>query len=207
MEKAHPLRVGIDGVDASGKTVLANALGDYLKCSERMIIRASVDGFHNPKSIRYRTGANSPEGYYKDSFNNQAIIDNLLVPLGELGNLKYRKAIFDFRTDREVVSPIQTAKTDSILIMEGVFLFRPELVEYWDLRILVDADFKTTVARALKRDGYYLGSEQNIIEKYNKRYVPGQQIYFREANPKEMAHIIIDNNDFENPIITKTQDQ
>jgi len=202
-KRHHPVRVGIDGVDASGKTTLANSLADYLKSQKIDVIRASIDGFHNPKSIRYKKGRNSPEGYYKDSFNNQAIIDNLLAPLGENGNLQYKKAIFDFKTDSEVVLPVEAAKKDSILIMDGVFLFRPEIVNYWDLKIFVEADFKITVSRATKRDGYYLGSEQEILAKYNQRYVPGQQLYFQEAQPQEKADIIIENSDFENPVITK----
>lgn len=202
-KRHHPVRVGIDGVDASGKTTLANSLADYLTSKNVDVIRASIDGFHNPKLIRYQKGRNSPEGYYKDSFNNQAIVDKLLAPLGESENLQYKKAIFDFKTDSEVVLPVQTAKKDSILIMDGVFLFRPELVDYWDLKIFVEADFKITVSRATKRDGYYLGSEQEILDKYNQRYVPGQQLYFQEAEPQEKADIIIENSDFENPVMKK----
>jgi uridine kinase len=200
----HPLRVGIDGVDASGKTYLANALADYLQTKERPIIRASIDGFHKPKSIRYQKGRNSPEGYYKDSFNNRAIIDNLLAPLGPDCNLQYTTAVFNFKTDSKVVIKPQSANPNSILIMEGVFLFRPELVKYWDLKIFLTSDFKTTVARAAKRDAWYLGSEKDVIEKYNQRYVPGQQLYIKEANPELAADIVIDNNDFENPIVVKS---
>ncbi|MBI3032141.1 hypothetical protein HYY69_01595 [Candidatus Woesearchaeota archaeon] len=202
-KRDHPLRVGINGVDASGKTTLTNALVDFLKSQKIPVIRASTDGFHNPKSFRYQKGRNSSEGYYKDSFNNHAIINNLLAPLGENGNLQYRKAIFDFKTDSEVVLPVETANKYSILIMDGLFLFRPELKNYWDLKIFIEADFKITVSRATKRDGYYLGSEQEILDKYNQRYVPGQQLYFQEANPQETADIIIENSDFENPVITK----
>ena len=202
-KRNHPLRVGIDGVDASGKTTLADSLADYLRSLNLNVIRASIDGFHNPKVIRYEKGRNSPEGYYRDSFNNKAIIDNLLAPLGENGDLKYKKAVFDFKTDSEVVLPLETAKPDSILIMDGVFLFRPELVSFWDLKIFLEADFKITVYTAKKRDGYLLGSENEILEKYEQRYVPGQKLYFEEAKPREKADIIIDNSDFENPI---TQD-
>jgi len=202
-KRHHPIRVGIDGVDASGKTTLADSLADYLKSQNINIIRASIDGFHNPKSMRYQKGRNSPEGYYEDSFNNQAVVDNLLAPLGKNGNLQYKKAIFDFKTDSEIVLPVKTANKDSILIMDGVFLFRTELVNYWDLKIFVEADFKITVSRASKRDGYYLGSKQEILDKYDQRYVPGQQLYFQESKPQEKADIIIENSDFENPLITK----
>ena len=84
-------------------------------------------------------------------------------------------------------------------------MFRPELVNYWDIRIFVDVDFKITVKRAVKRatEIEYIGAEQEILDKYEKRYIPGQQLYFEQAQPKEKADIIINNSDFENPEITK----
>ena len=60
----HPTRVGIDGVDASGKTHLADELGVYLTKKGYDVIRVFVDGFHNPKEVRYQKGRSSPEGYY-----------------------------------------------------------------------------------------------------------------------------------------------
>ena len=202
-QKNHPFCVGIDGASASGKTFLADSIADSLKSKAMHVIRASVDGFHNPKAVRYQKGCNSAEGYYKDSFNNKAIIDNLLTPLGKKGSLQYKKAIFDFKTDKQIVCLPEIALPRSVLIMEGIFLFRPELVQYWDLKIFLDVTSSTVIARAITRDKYYLGSEQEIIDKYHQRYIPGENIYFQEAHPKHTADIVIDNNDFENPVIVK----
>ena len=80
-QKDSPILVGIDGVDAAGKTTVADRLAGRLEKSNRQIIRASIDGFHNPKAIRYRKGRDSPDGYYQDSFNLQLLIDKLLEPL------------------------------------------------------------------------------------------------------------------------------
>jgi len=52
----HPIRVAIDGVDASGKTTLADELVAPLKRTGRFVIRASIDGFHHPATVRYRSG-------------------------------------------------------------------------------------------------------------------------------------------------------
>lgn len=199
IKRNHPVRVGIDGVDAAGKTTLADSLAAYLKAQDKPIIRASVDSFHNPKSIRYQKGRNSPEGYYEDSFNNQAIIDNLLSPLGESGGLKHKKTIFDSKTNQKVAAPTETAKADSILIMDGVFLFRPELIRYWDLKIFLEVNFEKVIVRAKNRDG----SAQEILDRYRRRYIPGQQLYLRDAKPAEKADLVIDNNDFENPTIKR----
>jgi uridine kinase len=56
------VRVGIDGVDGAGKTTFADELREALTPSGRPVIRATVDGFHNPKTVRYRRGRSSPEG-------------------------------------------------------------------------------------------------------------------------------------------------
>jgi hypothetical protein len=66
-------------------------------------------------------------------------------------------------------------------------------------------DFKTTVQRAVNRTAEieHLSSKRKILYKFDKRYIPGQQIYFEEANPKEKADIIIDNRDFEDPMVIR----
>src|SRR5450759_1567169 len=41
----HPLRVAIDGIDAAGKTTLADELAPLIEAQGRPVIRASIDGF------------------------------------------------------------------------------------------------------------------------------------------------------------------
>lgn len=199
----HPTRVAIDGVDGSGKTFLADELAEKLGASGRQIIRVSIDKFHNPRSIRYQKGRNSPEGYYADSFNNVLVVENVLLPLGPNGDRKFKSAAFDYKTDAEVAVPVEEAERDAILLMDGIFLQRPELASYWDLKVFLDVDFEYTVARAVKRDGWYLGSEDETRKIYDERYVPGQQLYFKEADPRTTADIVIDNTDFKNPRFVK----
>lgn len=109
LPSGHPLRVGIDGVDASGKTSFANELAAVLTELGRSVIRSSIDGFHNPAHVRRRLGSNSPEGYFLDSFNNKAIVDLLLRPLGPKGSLEFRPAIFDLDVNVEVSVPVERA--------------------------------------------------------------------------------------------------
>lgn len=201
IERDHPVRVGIDGVEASGKTTLAKELAIELEDRRQSVIRASIDRFHNPKELRYRLGENSPKGYYQDSFNHNDLIRFLLNPLGPGGNLQYRTAVFNYLTNQPVESSMQKATKDSLLLMEGIFLFRPKLVDYWDFKIFLDVDFEVTQKRAAQRakDKLYLG--ENLLRKYKERYVPGQELYFRSANPKDHADVIVDNTDFENPIL------
>lgn len=195
----HPVRVAIDGIDAAGKTTLANELVAPIEHRGRQVIRASIDGFHRPRAERYRRGADSPEGYYYDSFNYSALRAALLEPLGPQGNRLYRRAVFDFRTDTAVDAPASHAVANAILLFDGVFLLRPELNASWDYRIFVHADFDVAVARAVQRDQAHGGATDVIAARYWQRYVPGQRIYLQSVRPQEKADVIVENNDPDHP--------
>lgn len=74
VESDHPVRVAIDGVDGAGKTRLAEDLVNPLESRGRPVIRAALDGFHQPRAVRYRIGEDSPVGYYRDSFDHPFIL-------------------------------------------------------------------------------------------------------------------------------------
>lgn len=203
-QKAKPFIVAISGVDGAGKTYFTKKLIKKLKDKHQNIIDVSIDGFHNSEEIRYQKGRNSAEDFYKDSYNYDKLKEVLLNPIINQEK-KYKTAYFDCSKNREVVVQPEKIYQNTILIIEGIFLFRPELLNYWDYKIFLDVDFKTSLERNVKRANEIdkFGSAIKIIEKYNQRYMPGQKIYFQDANPKEVADIVIDNNDFENPFIVK----
>lgn len=203
---AHPTRVAIDGVDASGKTTLADELALALQASRRQVIRASIDGFHRPRAERYRRGPNSPEGYYLDSFDYVALSDALLAPLGPMGSRIYHRAVFDVRADRPRATPEERAPENAILVMDGVFLLRPELDAHWDYRIWVEASFDVAMERALRRDSALFGSEDAAQARYQARYIPGQCLYLEAAHPRERANALFWNDDLRRPQIAFRDD-
>lgn len=202
LSSGRPLRVAVDGVDAAGKTMLADAFVPVLRARGRPVIRASIDGFHRPRVERYRRGPDSPEGYYHDSFDYQALREALLLPLGPLGSGRYRRAVFDYHADSSLATVEETAPPDAVLIMDGVFLLRPELDGCWDYRIWVDVPFAVTLERAKRRDVTLFGSEEAVEARYQARYIPGQRLYFEMARPREQADAIVYNEDLANPLLT-----
>ena len=198
----HPVRVAIDGVDAAGKTTLADELATLLIQHGRPVIRASIDGFHRSRAERHRQGATSPDGYYADSFDYDALRSALLQPLGPQGDRRFRRAIFDYRTDTPSITEEELAPEDAILLFDGVFLLRPEINDQWDYRIFVEVPFAVTVERAMLRDRDLFGSAEATRARYEERYIPGQQIYLKSVDPLRHAQAIVQNKDPEHPSLT-----
>ncbi len=202
LQRPHPARVALDGVDGAGKTHLADELVGPLSCSGRQIIRASIDGFHCPRAHRYKRGRESADGYFRDSFNYEQLRSQLLDPLGPGGSLRCRTAVFDYRIDRPTDMPLLTAAPDAILLVDGVFLQVPQLAGAWDFIVWVDAPFETTVERAVRRDTARGGEEEATRAAYAVRYVPGQRLYLDSCHPKISADVVFDNSDLDEPRLT-----
>lgn len=196
---AHPARIAVDGPDAAGKTTLADELAAQVRAGGREVIRASIDGFHRPREQRYRRGELSAEGCYHDTFDHDALCRVLLDPLGPDGDRRYRPVAFDHRTDIAVSVPPTTASADAMLLFDGVFLLRPELIDRWELRILVSVTPEATLARARGRDLGLFGSAAEVERRYRNRYLPAQRLYDTAARPIEHADIIVYNDDPQHP--------
>ena len=95
--------------------MLAEELADPVRQAGRDVIRASIDGFHKPRALRYARGAESAAGYFLDSFDYETLKRELLRPLGPGGNLSYRRAVFDYRVDSPVETATETALPNSVL--------------------------------------------------------------------------------------------
>ena len=155
-------RVAIDGPDAAGKSTLAAELAPLLAplLARRglRVVAQTIDEFHRPPEERYRRGRESAEGYYLDSF------------------------------DYEAVRAFVLGVSGAVLLFEGVFLFRPELDDLWDFRILVDVDLEESVRRGVERDGA-------PEELYRTRYAAGQRIYREQVRPHDRADAVLLNDD------------
>jgi uridine kinase len=195
LRRPHPVRVAIDGVDAAGKTTLADELAAVLAARGRPVVRACVDGFGRPRADRYRRGERSAEGFWLDAFDYPALRTNLLEPLGPGGSRRYRTATFDIRTDQPRTEPLRLAPRDAVLVFDGVFLLRPQLNGAWDLRIFLEVSFQETLRRAVARDRVLFGSAKATRARYLRRYLPGQRRYLATVQPQRTADVVIDNHD------------
>ena len=170
----HPLRVAVDGPPAAGKTTLADELALLLRSRGREVIRASTEGFQLPRAQRYRHGEFSPEANYHETFDYDTLRRLLLDPLGPGGDRRYQHAVYDLDTDTAMSPPATTAPADAVLLLDGVFLPRPELTGRWDLSIFVSTALDQVLDRARIRDLARLGHiRRQALPRAEPRRQPG----------------------------------
>ena len=189
----HPTRVAVDGPPAAGKTTLADELAVVLRAQGRPVIRATIDDFLVPRDRRYARGEFSAEGCYFDAHDHDSLNRVLLDPLGPGGDRRFRPAVYDHAADAVICPPAATAPADAVLLFDGVFLLRPELLDRWELRILVWVAPEQTVERAVIRAGG-VPSRAEVERRWRERYIPAQQLYFAAARPAEHADVIVRND-------------
>ncbi|MFJ2632411.1 cytidylate kinase family protein [Streptomyces sp. NPDC087422] len=194
----HPVRVAVDGPPAAGKTTLADELAVVLRARGREVIRATVDDFLVPRAQRYRRGRYTAEGCYFDAHDRAALCRFLLDPLGPGGDRRFRTTAYDAQTDTALSPPAATAPADAVLLFDGVFLLRPELLDRWDLRVLVSVPFEQTVDRARSRDAAPTAAAE-IERSWRDRYLPAQRLYAATAHPADHADITVHNTRLQNP--------
>lgn len=190
-------RVAVDGVDGAGKTDFADALAGELNARGAKVIRASANGFLNPPRTRHRRGRDSSEGFYRDSFDYGRMCRLLLDPLSPGGNREYIREVYDVRREREVRRLPELADDDAILVLDGIFTHRDELIRYWDYSVWLEVPFEVAIPRGAKL-GY---RDANLNSPKNRRYIEGQRLYVAECHPRDRATVVIDNADLTNPVL------
>ena len=188
-----PVVVGIDGRSASGKTTFADAMADAIRGTGRPVIRASIDDFHRPGHKR-RSGreAYTPESYYHQAFDYERFVQWVVDPLMPHGDRRCRVRYWDAAADRTAADEELVAADDAVAVIDGVFLFRAELRDRWDLSIWLDIDFETMIARAVARDVAWVGSPDRVRRRYEERYVPAHRYYEERDTPQDRATLVIE---------------
>jgi uridine kinase len=141
------LRIAVDGRTAVGKSTFVRALADALSGLGRAVDMISIDGFHNPKSVRYRQCRHSPDGYYEDARDIESFRKLCLDPLGSGGDGNYATEWFDLHHDRPLDLNWKSAPEGMVALVDGTFLQRPELRPCWDFVIFLDAPLEQCLER------------------------------------------------------------
>jgi uridine kinase len=203
IERPHPVRVGVDGFSAAGKSTLADELAAAVVDHGRTCLRADLDDFKRPRAER----PPGPAGFYHGAFDLDAIRTLLLSPLGPGGDRHIRLKFFDQQNQAPFPAEVQSVPADAIVIADGAYLLRPELRGFWDFRIFVEIDFGLVLARGAARDSARMDSAQAAAEHYRRYYIAAERMYDAEVDPRSHADVIVDNRDFADPVLRQGRAQ
>lgn len=202
--------IAVDGRSGAGKSTFADELARKVASSGRPVVRSTTDSFHRPREERMRKGRCSPEGYFLDSHQHAAIVDELLRPFAA-GSRCVRTAAFDVESDTAVDGYVDEVETDALLIFDGLFLQREELASFWNLTVFLVADDRCDGEwLRLLTDGLPSQPTDRAAELHHRlhrsrwpRYRDGWQLYLDAVDPAGEADLVIDNNDVERPSILR----
>jgi uridine kinase len=183
--------IGISGIDASGKGHVSATLAVQLADKAVRVALITADGWLNLPHVRF-----APDGsgkvFYWHAFRFREMFSLLIEPLVRDGSVLlladyteetaacYRKQLYDF-------------KAVDVVLLEGIFLFKREHQQRYDLRIWVDCSFQTALERALRRSQEAL-SPADTTAAYKRIYFPAERLHFRWDAPRDCAHFIYVND-------------
>ena len=185
------LLVGVSGIDGCGKGYVAAQLEARLPLHGVTPAKVNVDGWLNLPEKRFNRSAPA-ENFYNNAIRFDEFFTQLLTPLRDCRSVhlvadfveetasQYRKHTYDF-------------KDVSVVLVEGIFLFKPQYRKYFDLAIWIDCSFPTALARAIDRAQEGL-SPANTIAAYETIYFPAQRIHLAQDKPRENADLIFRND-------------
>jgi len=164
-----PIFIAVDGPDCSGKSTLSRSLVGELK-NDFPVVLIHFDDYLNPKHRREHQGEFSIEGFLYDYFDEKALIKSVLVPARQ-----------------DLSQPPYT----QVIIVEGLFLLRPTLAPYFDVRFRLEIEDDLILERAYRRDVGALGSEVWVKRHYNEQCLPAQRFYRNSIAPQNLADIVV----------------
>lgn len=193
--------VGVTGMDASGKSMMATLLAEELLRSGHSVQIIRVDDFHRPRAERRRDDVPELIQFYEHTFDFERVVNELLLPIRNNGHVNASLLCLDLLEDTWSVERHYLIDNATIVLLEGVFLFRPEIAQFLDLVIYLHVNESTVIDRASSRDVLIHGEE--FMRKYHSKYLPAQRAYLEEFPAEINADIIVDNNDWKNPKLIK----
>ncbi len=185
------LLVALSGIDGSGKGCFANRLHAALE--DRAIHTAVVhaDDWISPPRQRFGSPP-TPRHFYDNAIRFESMFSEVITPLrregrvdvsltlgGQSGFLRRRTYRFD---------------AVDVVLLEGIFLLRRELLPSYDRTIWIDCTFQTALERALERNQEGLPPEQ-IEHEYRTIHFPAQHHHASRDAPRERAALVVLNDE------------
>lgn len=185
----RPLIVAIDGLSGAGKTTLVKELEQKLIQHEQSVVTFHIDDFIVQRNSRYNTGFDEWYEFYYLQWDVNKLKNDLFEKLHYESKSILSLPFYDKFTDSILIQNV-LIPSESIILIEGVFLQRVEWRPYYDFVLFLDCDRHIRNERVLKRDSY-IGDLEQRRNKYERRYWLGEDYYMEKEQPIKSADMVI----------------
>lgn len=178
--------IGIDGLGGAGKTTISEIIIDELKKNNIHTVLLHIDDFIHKREVRYNPNFPDWQCYY----DLQWRYDYFCEVIDRIKSSGYTNVeLYDKENDLYINKHFSVSDC-TVIIVEGIFLQRKELVNLFDYMIYIDIPERVRLNRVLLRDTY-IGTKEEILFKYENRYLPAEHKYIEEYNPSQKADFIV----------------
>ncbi|WP_127587927.1 kinase [Paenibacillus koleovorans] len=175
------LILGIDGLSRSGKTTFVTELRKRLSQYQKPFCIFHIDDYIVERKKRYDTEYDQWYEYYNLQWDVELLREQLFSKLNhaEVISLPFYNSALDKLEIKTV-----TISRNCILIVEGVFLQRPEWRDFFDFILYLDCPRD-------KRFERESASARENIEKFRSRYWKAEDFYLDSVTPLANADMVI----------------
>ncbi len=191
LSPSRTLLVGISGIDGSGKGWVTARLEKALREAGETPVAINVDGWLNLPSRRFDP-SRPAEHFYDHALRLEEAFSQVILPLRDTRSCD-TVADFAEETATEFRRHGYRFEDVSVILLEGIFLFKRGFRRHFDLACWVECTFETALARALTRGQERLPAEETV-QAYETIYFPAQRIHFERDDPRSSADLLIDND-------------
>lgn len=184
----HPFLIGVAGGTASGKTSVCRKIMEQLGEHNRgQLVSLSQDSFYRDLSPDELEHVETYNFDHPDAFDFAELLQILQqLKKGEVVEIPN----YDYVTNARL--PYRTTIAGAtVVLLEGILVFHlPEIRDLFDLKIFVDTDADTRLARRIRRDIVERGRNvMQVLSRYEQSVKPSFETHISPT--KQFADIIV----------------
>jgi uridine kinase len=170
-----PLVVGVSGFGGSGKSSFSSILADMIQAPV-----IGVDSFAKDATLDNYSLWNLMD-YVR---LQQEVLESFLA-----GNNPIQYGYFDWKLN--AIAETIEVNHQGVIVVEGVGLFRPELIQFFGYKIWIDCPIEKSVARGKERDRKQYSL--NLDEYWDGIWQKNDIECFDTYKPKEIVDLVLNN--------------
>jgi uridine kinase len=191
MPRSRALLVAISGIDGAGKGHVTARVAASLGRRGLRVAPLSVDPWLRLPQERFDP-ADPARHFYEHAIRFEEMFERLVLPLRDR-----RSVSLEADAVEETATAYHRRRWDfedvDVVLLEGIYLFRPPHRRHYDLACWLDCSFETALERAIARGQEGLGPDETV-RAYRSIYFPAQEIHFDRDDPRATADVVFSND-------------